>query len=184
MRTHTSFSWCLVLLFGLTVAESPGQTPSAVANVPSTWQRWEHVLTSTRHYGNPYADVTLRVCYTGPGGQTLRTYGFWDGSDTFRIRCAFPTPGTWQWETECSDAANAGLHQQHGTMDISAYRGDNPLYRRGFLRVSQNQRYLAYADNTPFLWIGDTAWAGPRRQEQAMENGKPISPTEPTRDSV
>ena len=31
------------------------------------------------------------------------------------------------------------------------------------LRVSQNQRYLAYADDTPFLWIGDTAWAAPTR---------------------
>ena len=163
MRTHTSFSWCLVLLFGLAAAESPGQTPSTVADVPSTWQRWEHVLTSTRRYSNPYADVTLRVVYTGAGGQTLRTYGFWDGGDTFRIRCAFPTPGVWQWETECSDAANAGLHQQHGTVNISAYRGDNPLYQRGFLRVSQNQRYLAYNDDTPFLWIGDTAWAAPTR---------------------
>ena len=50
---------------------------------PGLWQRWEHVLTSTRHYSNPYADVTLRVCYTGPGGRTLQAYGFWDGGDTF-----------------------------------------------------------------------------------------------------
>ena len=37
-----------------------------------TWQRWEQALTSTRHYGNPYAEVTLRVTYTGPAGRTLR----------------------------------------------------------------------------------------------------------------
>ena len=41
MRTRTCFSWCLVLLFGLAAAESPGQTPSAVANGPATWHRWE-----------------------------------------------------------------------------------------------------------------------------------------------
>ena len=71
-----------------------------------TWQRWEHALTSTRPYDNPYANVTLRVTYRGPDQHTLRTYGFWDGGDVFRIRCAFPVPGTWQWETECSDTNN------------------------------------------------------------------------------
>ena len=124
-----------------------------------TWQRWEHALTSGRSYENPYADVTLRVIYSGPGGRTLRTYGFWDGGDTFRIRCAFPTPGAWQWETECSDTTNTGLHHQRGTVDVSPYRGDSLLYRHGFLKVSDNRRHLVYGNGTPFLWIGDTAWA-------------------------
>ena len=144
----------------LIIVESAG----AVAGPnPHTWQRWEHALTSTRSYDNPYADVTLRVTYTGPAGRTLRTYGFWDGGDTFRIRCAFPAPGTWRWETECSDAANAGLHQQRGTVEVSAYQGDGLLYRHGFLKVSDNRRYLVYGDGTPFLWMGDTAWAVPQR---------------------
>ncbi len=69
------------------------------------WQRWEHALSSTRSYANPYAEVTLRVNYTGPDGRTLRAYGFWDGGSTFRIRCGFPSAGTWRWETECSDTA-------------------------------------------------------------------------------
>jgi hypothetical protein len=130
---------------------------------PHTWQRWEHTLTSTRGYDNPYADVTLRVHYVGPGGRTLRAYGFWDGGNTFRIRCAFPAPGTWRWETECSDAADTGLHKQRGTVEVSPYRGDGLLYRHGFLKVSENRRYLVYHDATPFLWMGDTAWAGPMR---------------------
>ena len=29
--------------------------------------------------------------------------------------------------------------------------------------MSDNRRYLAYGDGTPFLWIGDTAWAVPMR---------------------
>lgn len=130
---------------------------------PQTYRRWEHALTSTRNYDNPYADVTLRVSYVGPGGRTLRAYGFWDGGDTFRIRCAFPVAGTWQWETECSDAANMGVHRQRGTVDVLPYRGDNSLYRRGFLKVSDNRHYLVYGDGTPFLWVGDTAWAVPQR---------------------
>ncbi len=120
-------------------------------------------MISTRTYTNPSAEVTLQVTYTGPAGRTLRTYGFWDGGTTFRIRCAFPTPGTWRWQTECSDAANPGLHRQRGTVEVSPYAGDRLLYRRGFLKVSDNRRYPAYGDGTPFLWIGDTAWSVPQR---------------------
>ncbi|HOW71023.1 MAG TPA: DUF4038 domain-containing protein [Phycisphaerae bacterium] len=138
-------------------------TWAAAAPNPHAWERWEHALTSSRNYGNPYADVTLRVTYNGPDNRTLRIYGFWDGGNTFRIRCAFPAPGGWRWETECSDVANIGLHRHRGTVEVSPYRGDNPLYAHGFLKVSDNRRYLALADGTPFLWIGDTAWAVPLR---------------------
>lgn len=151
-----------VLLAGAAWADGIGQV--------QVWGRWEHSLTSTRSYANPYADVTLRVTYTGPDGRTLRTFGFWDGGDTFRIRCAFPSPGLWRWETECSDATNEGLHRRSGTVEVGPYEGDNPLYRHGFLKVSANRRYLTFADDTPFLWMGDTAWSVPMRAtEQEWE---------------
>ncbi|MHB8902425.1 MAG: apiosidase-like domain-containing protein [Thermoguttaceae bacterium] len=128
---------------------------------PHVWQRWEHTLTSTRPYDNPYADVTLRVRYTGPGGRTLETFGFWDGDNQFRIRCAFPSPGLWKWQTECSDPADSGLHRRQGTVEVTPAEGDNVLDRRGFLKVGPNRRYLVFDDGTPFLWMGDTAWAAP-----------------------
>lgn len=130
------------------------------------WGHWEHALTSTRHYENPYADVTLRVRFTGPEGRGIATYGYWDGGEVFRIRCAFPLAGAWQWETECSDAENAGLHRQRGTVEVAPYRGENPLYRHGFLRLSDDRRYLAHDDGTPFLWMGDTVWAGLMRSTE------------------
>lgn len=173
MKTTTSHRrltgvWCSLLVgASLMAAAASMQGASSEVTVSprgvGTWQRWEHALTSVRSYDNPYADVTLRVRYTGPEERTLAGYGFWDGGDTFRLRCAFPTPGTWRWETECSDAGNAGLHGQRGTVEVSPYRGENPLYRRGFLKVSANRRYLTYGDGTPFLWMGDTAWAAPLR---------------------
>ncbi len=76
-------------------------------------------------------------------------------------------PGIWKWETECSDTLNAGLHGQRGTAEVAPYRGDNRLYCHGFLKVSQNRRYLTYGDGTPFLWMGDTAWAAPMRATEA-----------------
>lgn len=42
------------------LAGLPGARADAQPS-PHAWQRWEHVLTSARGYGNPYADVTLRV---------------------------------------------------------------------------------------------------------------------------
>ncbi len=164
MSMLKSSVWYSLLALGaatLFAAVAPAQT--AAAPRPHAWQRWEQALTSTRPYDNPYADVTLRVRFTGPDGRTLDAYGFWDGGNVFRIRCAFPTPGTWQWETKCSDAGNSGLHGQQGTVEVTAYSEENLLYRRGFLKVSQDRRYLTYGDRTPFLWMGDTAWAGPMR---------------------
>ena len=130
---------------------------------PHAWQRWEHALRSSRTYTNPYAEVTLRVTYTGPGQRSIRACGFWDGGEVFRIRCAFPAPGAWQWQTDCSDASNTGLHGQRGSLEVAPYSGDNALYRHGFLKVSDNRRYLAFGDGTPFLWMGDTAWAVPMK---------------------
>ncbi len=128
------------------------------------WQPWEHALTSRAEYGNPYADVVLRVTFTGPGNGVLRTYGFWDGGSTFRVRCAFPRAGTWRWRTDCSNPGDTGLHRQSGTVQVvEAGRTSNPLWRHGFLKVSEDGRYLCHADGTPFLWVGDTAWAAPMR---------------------
>ena len=165
MGTENARMWaaCLLVFGWVLISSGPARAAMLGAH---TWQRWEHGLRSTREYGNPYADVTLRVTYVGPGGRTLRTYGFWDGGNAFRIRCAFPIPGAWRWKTECADTNNTGLHRQRGTVNVSPYRGDHPLYRHGFLKVSDNRRHLAYGDGTPFLWLGDTAWAAPQRASE------------------
>lgn len=125
------------------------------------WTCWGESIESARPHADPYAEVTLSVTYTGPGGETIRGFGFWDGESTFRIRCRFPSPGQWTWRTTSSDPSDAGLHDRSGTIEVVPYGGENPLRRHGSLRVSANGRYLEHADGTPFLWIGDTAWAAP-----------------------
>ena len=159
---------CLFWLWSLTLGSAlmlatTSSAQTAASPQTHTWQRWEHALTSVRQYDNPYADVTLRAHFTGPNDQRLDGYGFWDGGQTFRIRCAFPSPGLWQWQTECSDSSDTGLHAQSGSVEVEPYRGENLLYQRGFLKVSDDRRYLTFADATPFLWMGDTAWATPMR---------------------
>lgn len=85
---------------------------SKVYSKVHTWQRWEQSLVAGKNYANPYADVTLSVTYSGPGGRTIKTFGFWDGESTFTVRCAFPVPRT--WNTTCSDTADTGFHIKAG----------------------------------------------------------------------
>lgn len=150
--------WCALktLLSGMALLSA-----SLVQAVDSTsaWTRWEQTLTSERAHPNPWREVTLRVTFTGPDGESFSGDGFWDGGQTFKVRTAFPSPGKWTWRTTCSDPSDAGLHGRTGQVTVVAYAGDNPLHRHGFLRVSDNHRHLAHADGTPFFWLGDTAWA-------------------------
>jgi hypothetical protein len=133
----------------------------ACQSAVETWARWEQSLTSTKTYANPCSDVQVKVSYRGPNAQTIAGLGFWDGSNTFKLRCLFPAPGRWTWQTTCSDTNNAGLHDQRGTVEVATYSGTDALYQHGYLRVSENRRYLTHADGAPFLWIGDTPWSAP-----------------------
>jgi len=144
-----------VLLAG---APAVAQDVSAAA----TWTCWEHTLTSSRAYDNPLLDVVLSVQYTSPTKKTRSCYGFWDGGGNYRIRYMFDEVGTWTWSTSCSDTGNSRLHGQSGAVEVVAYEGTNPLYADGYLRVSDNRRYLVHANGKPFLWIADTAWTANR----------------------
>jgi hypothetical protein len=150
-----SIHWVILSLLPLTTVTD---TTKAVEKT-ATWQRWEQTLTSSKEYGNPFKDVTVSVAYSGPDGTTFNTLAFWDGGKTFKIRCAFPRSGHWSWQTICSDTTDKGLHGRCGKVEVHPYRGDNPLFRHGFLGVSTNGRHLSHADGTPFLWVGDTHWA-------------------------
>lgn len=125
------------------------------------WEPWQMELKSTRTYENPYKDIELTVEYAGPENEKFTSPGFWNGESVFIIRSAFPAVGKWQWKTSCSDTLNIGLHNKSGEVIVKPYKGDNPLYKNGFLRISKNQQYLTYHNMKPFLWVGGTAWVAP-----------------------
>jgi hypothetical protein len=129
------------------------------ANTPQ-WTIFETSFESQRDYDNPYTDADVRVMFTSPSGQTHLRDAFWDSGRTWRVRAMPSEVGTWQWHTTCSDATNAGLHDQRGTFACVPYVGDNRLYTHGALRVSANKRFFEHADGTPFFWLGDTCWNG------------------------
>src|SRR6266568_1286430 len=150
---------------------SPSNPPTAAATVVSptssaltptltVYQNtlWELTLISTHTYANPFMDVTVTVEYTKTGSPSLYGSGFWDGDATFKLRQAFPEPGTWHYKTTATDPSDRGLHNREGDVQVLPYTGINPLYRHGFLQVSTDRRFLVHADGTPFLWMGDTLW--------------------------
>jgi len=125
-------------------------------------QRWniaEIELTAAHPHANPCRDVTVSATFTGPGGQAITREAFWDGGNTWRLRFAPTAVGRWTWRTTC--ATDPGLDGRAGTLDCVPYTGEVATYRHGFLRVSDDHRHLAYADGTPFFWLGDTHWQMP-----------------------
>ena len=153
---------------------APEQRGAAGPTLPGqTWQAVAFTLHSTVSYPDPYRDVDVSATFRGPSGQRLTMPAFWDGGATWRVRFAAPTPGRWQFTTTSTDATNAGLDDQHGTVLARSYTGDLAIYRHGFLRASANSRYFTYADGTPFFWLGDNQQSNLTGQTRLDESNDP-----------
>jgi hypothetical protein len=100
------------------------------------------------------------VVFVRPDGVKLKVPAFWGGANIWKVRYASSLVGAHSYRTECSAAADKGLHGLEGQVEVHPYTGGNPLYLRGPLRVAENRRFLEYADGTPFFWLGDTWWMG------------------------
>lgn len=136
-------------------------TNQALSTTVPQWRQWASAFTSTRAYENPFQDVCLETFLTAPSGKAHHIDGFWDGGMTWRARFMPDELGTWQYETSCSDAANAGLQGQRGSFECIEPMNETRFDRHGAIRVSENHRHLEHADGTPFFWLADTVWNGP-----------------------
>ena len=119
----------------------------------------EFAFTSQVDYADPYNDIELDVQFTRAGREII-VPAFWAGENVWKVRFAPPAEGTWSYHTFCSNMDDAGLCGQTGSIEAAEYDGENPLLKHGRLRVAPSGRYLEHADETPFLWIGDTWWMG------------------------
>ncbi|SMO70776.1 DUF4038 domain-containing protein [Gracilimonas mengyeensis] len=120
--------------------------------------QFETSFKSDVKYDNFITDVRLRVTFSGPEGEKITQDAFWDGGDNLKVRFAPPSKGQWEYSATCSDADNASLQNISGQFLVEEYTGSNPFQNHGWLRVSDNKRYLSYQDGTPFFYLGDTAW--------------------------
>ena len=151
-----------VLLVGCAVLSTPasyaamadGAAPRQV-NVPI-----ELTFTAAQSYQNIGKDVQLDVVFHGPDRAEWKVPAFWAGGTKFHVRFAAPRPGRYTWSSVSTNPKDAGLHGQTGELVVQPYLGQNPLFLHGALRVAADRRHFAYADGTPFFWLGDTWWMG------------------------
>ena len=136
-------------------AAARGQARYAVARWPA-----EFSFTSGKTYRDPFNDTELDVIFTAPDGAEERVPAFWAGDQTWRVRYSPPSPGRYHYRTAATDTANPDLHARTGVLEVEPYRGENPLYRHGAIRVSADRRHFEHADGKPFFWLGDTWWMG------------------------
>jgi hypothetical protein len=157
--------WSSSGIISAAMASDELQTMQATSTATATqWQPWETTLAASGNYENPYTGVELAVNYTAPDGEVRSALGFWDGGAVWRIRSYFDRPGRWQWQTTSNDP---GLTNQSGIVAVASAEtaNSNPFFSRGRLLVGQG--YLKHADQSPFFWLGDTAWAGPMRSTES-----------------
>ncbi|MGB3779186.1 MAG: DUF4038 domain-containing protein [Tunicatimonas sp.] len=145
------------ILASLTVA----LTTLAPAQVASQWERYQINLTSDASYDNPLYDIdSFGAILIAPSGRQLRVNGFWDGGTDWRMRVMPDEVGTWSYTTFCSDATNAGLHQQTGTFECQPSVRQYAIYQQGSITRSPGAYHLMHRDGTPFFFTACTAWNG------------------------
>jgi len=133
--------------------------PATSAMGVEQWAVFETSFTSARKYDNPFQDVQVDVLFRS-GDQQWLVPAFWTGGDKWTVRFAPPVQGDYTFQVKCSDPANQAMNAAAQPLRVTAYKGDNPLLKHGFLRVSADKRHFEHADGTPFLWLGDTWWKG------------------------
>lgn len=129
------------------------------------WTRFETRFTSSADHTFPVHDVDVRVEFTSPSRRTHTVSAFWDGDRTWKVRFSPNEPGKWTYRSRSSTIEDQRLNNQQGAFNCILYKGKNPLYQHGAIRLSANERYFVQSDNSPFFWLGDTAWNGPLKAD-------------------
>ena len=153
MKMTMRYLVCVAL--GLCVLSCAGASAGKVAQ----WNVFEAACTTAKEYTNAFMDVEVNVVFR-QGAKKWVVPAFWAGGRKWVVRFAPPAQGEYKYRVECTDKSNADLNGKDGTLKVTAYKGDNPLLKHGFVSVGADQRHFAHADGTPFFWLGDTWWKG------------------------
>ena len=130
---------------------------SARAADVQQWEVFETSYESKKTCANPFIDIEVNVFFRS-GDRQWVVPAFWAGGGKWTVRFAPPVQGEYTFHVESSDPANADLNGHEQALCVTAYTGDNPLLKHGFLRVSADKRHFEHADGTPFFWLADTWW--------------------------
>jgi hypothetical protein len=162
-------------------------TAMVAANEVHVWEKVELTFHAENQYANPYTNVEVWVDLKGPGFDK-RCYGFWDGSNVFKVRILATHPGNWTWRSG-SNQKDAALNDQHDSFTVvewSEAEKESVPTRRGMIEPSPNRHALQYADGTPYLLLGDTWYAAATFRFKWYDDDKerPIGPEAGFKDYV
>lgn len=140
-------------------------------NQNAATEMWRPVILtfeSACSFDNPFLDVEIWAEFTGPSGRVIRREAYWDGERIYRVSFAPTELGAWSYVIEAPE--QTGLNGRTGNVEAVPYEGELDLYRHGFIRVADNPHVFAYADGTPFFWLGDTHWEFAYRESWDKSN--------------
>ncbi|NRB48074.1 MAG: DUF4038 domain-containing protein [Saprospiraceae bacterium] len=147
----------------LTVLFGCQTTPKTTISTCQQWAMFEIQLEAELVPENAYTSVEVYAEFSNADGVTIKRPAFWDGGAVWKIRFASPdSTSQWTWKT-ISRPVIEGLHEESGTIQAEAYRGENQLLQHGLLRMSEGKRNVVHQDGSSFLVVGDTPWAIPFR---------------------
>jgi len=121
------------------------------------WDVFETTFETAKEYGNPFVEIEVDGIFR-QGEKQWNVPAFWTGGSKWKLRFAPPALGEYTYHVECTDKSNAELNGKDRSLHVSAYHGDNPLLKHGFVKITAGKGYFEHADGTPFLWLGDTWW--------------------------
>lgn len=105
--------------------------------------------------GNPFVDVTFSATFAN-GDSSIDAEGFYDGDGRYCVRFMPDAPGEWRYITHSNVPALNGVA---GAFTCVAPKRNV----HGPVRVA-GTRHFAYADGTPFVPLGTTAYAWAHQQ--------------------
>ncbi len=129
--------------------------------VGKTNQIIEWTYQSKVPYENPFQQVKLHAIFRNKkSNQKIQLSAFWAGNNTWHFRFSSPMAGEFEFITYCNNEDDAELHNQEGAITITAYTGNNEIYRHGPIHVNSTGEYLTHFDQTAFFWLADSWWHG------------------------
>src|SRR5437868_9326707 len=150
MKADTVTLLLMVFVYAAPRLEAASATSmTAQANVPL-----EISFSAALPHADAFNEVELDVTFTDPNGTALKVPAFWAGGTQWKVRYASALQGIHRWRSACNNPNDRGLHGLQGTVEVTAFTGENPLFRHGPLRVSADKRHLQHIDGTSFFWLG------------------------------
>lgn len=155
--TKSCYVNATMLLMVLLSLDVPAKdiTAQPPAFTPQNTVEW--TIESRAPYADPFNDVDVDVIFNSHG-HSWRVPTFWRGGNRWTVRFAAPAPGEYTYRLDSTDKGNPDLNGHEGRVEIPAFGGANPLFKRGMVQVSADHRHFEQADGTPFFWLGDTWW--------------------------